>query len=229
MCGEGYSGTTVRIQVQDGVGGCGMASWSQLALSKALEVTLEGHRAERTEGRVWVSPRPTLTIPMCPLPHHPECPPLPHLQEPDCQQGSGHWWGAGAGSCPHREPPQRRSGATWLLADGFEGVVDAFDGGSRPLLGRGQYRLREASLDTKSHLQTHSHYKRNSFDFLIPALSNLTFPPVLLKEILLLSLPTLSFGTFPRSFFSSTTVSNSSLFPAPLDNFSSHSYSDFGS
>lgn len=38
-CGEGYSGTTVRIQIQDGVGGCGLGAWSQLALSKALEIT----------------------------------------------------------------------------------------------------------------------------------------------------------------------------------------------
>lgn len=50
-CGEGYSGTTVRIQVQDGVGGCGPGAWSQLALSKALEITLERHRAEKAEGR----------------------------------------------------------------------------------------------------------------------------------------------------------------------------------
>lgn len=56
------------------MGGCGLAAWSQLAISKALEITLEGHRAERTEGRAWVSPRPTLTIPMYPLPHPPECP-----------------------------------------------------------------------------------------------------------------------------------------------------------
>lgn len=53
-CGEGYSGTTVGIQVQDGVGGCGLGAWSQLALSKALEITLERHRAERVEGRAWV-------------------------------------------------------------------------------------------------------------------------------------------------------------------------------
>lgn len=38
-CGEGYSGTTVGIQVQDGVRGCGLGAWSQLALSKALQIT----------------------------------------------------------------------------------------------------------------------------------------------------------------------------------------------
>lgn len=135
-CGEGYSGTTVRIQVQDGVGGCGLGAWSQLALSKALEITLERHRAERAEGRAWVRGPPPPTIPLCPLPHPQVCP-SPHSREPDYQRGSGHWGEADAGSCLHRAPSRGRSGATWPLADGSEGAEDAFAGGSRPLLGGG--------------------------------------------------------------------------------------------
>lgn len=134
------------------MGGCGLAAGSQLALLKALEITLE--IAQGREGRrkgLGQSLPTTLTIPMCSLPHPPECPPAPHSLEPDHQQGSGCLVGAGAGSCLHRVPLQGTSGATWPLADGSEGAGDVFAGGSRPLLGRRQYKLREASLQPKSH------------------------------------------------------------------------------
>lgn len=212
------------------MGGCGLAAWSQLAISKALEITLEGHRAERTEGRAWVSPRRTLTIPMYPLPHPPERPLPPHSPEPHCQQGSGRWWGAASGSCPRRDPPQGRSGATWPLADGSEGVGDACAGGSRPLLGRGQYRLRAASSDPKSRPQTHSHareihltlfwlYQTLSFPPLSSPSSSRRNPSLESSYSLLLDFPEIFI-----IFHKQCPVNN---FPISPDNFSSPSDPDF--
>lgn len=45
-----------------------MAAWSQLVFSKALEITLEGHRAEGARKGLGQSSPPILTTPMCPLP-----------------------------------------------------------------------------------------------------------------------------------------------------------------
>lgn len=48
-----------------------MAAWSQLVLSKALEITLEGHRAGGARKGLSQSSPPIPTTPMCPLPHLP--------------------------------------------------------------------------------------------------------------------------------------------------------------
>lgn len=50
------------------MGGCGLGAWSQLALSKALEITLEGHRAERAEERAWGRGPPLRPSPCAPYP-----------------------------------------------------------------------------------------------------------------------------------------------------------------
>ena len=119
----------------------------------------------------------------------PEQPPRLHSLEPDCRQGSVRWQGAGACSYPHRALRQGRSGATWLPDDGFEGAGDAFAGGSRPLLGRGQCRLREASLDSETHPQIHS-YSRETH--LLMSLKPHP-PPSYSKETFLWNPPTLPF------------------------------------
>lgn len=62
-CGERYSGTAVRIQVQGGMRGCGLGSWSQLAVSKTLEKTRSQTVGRASGTRERLSPTASLTKP----------------------------------------------------------------------------------------------------------------------------------------------------------------------
>lgn len=87
-------------------------------------------------------PKLILAITVCPLTHPPQGTSPSRSLEPDCHQGSGYWGKIDVDSRLHTVPLRKGSDATLPLADGSAGAGDAFSGGSKPLLGRRQYRFK---------------------------------------------------------------------------------------